>query len=616
MQQGEPWTEAPLTPVALMPPRVEVDRRADGSMWLRSPVALGPYERHLGEFLAHWAVARPDGAFLVERNGLGAWEALTYADALRQARAVAEALIDRGLGPTDTILVLSGNGTAHAVLALGAMLAGVPTAPVAPAYSLLSRDFAKLAAIVDLLHPRMVFVDDAAPYAPAFRVVAARRRAPVEVVASRGWEMLAPVTPFKSLLAIEASARVDARIDALGPDDVVKYLFTSGSTGEPKAVPNTHRMLCANQAMMRLAVPPDPARPPVFVDWLPWSHTFGGNVIFDWVLRDGGTLYLDHGRPTPEGFAETLHNLRDVAPTHYCNVPAGYAMLADALERDTELRRSFFERLVMCFYGGSSLPQPTWARMQRLAHRETGRRIWFSTACGSTETGPLATFVHWPVDRAGIVGLPLPGVTTRLVDLDGRYEMRLKGDSIFRGYHDRADLDAKIFDEDGFYRTGDAVRFADPDDPAAGLAFDGRIAEDFKLATGTFVRTGIRRIALLAAMPLVRDAVLTAPDRDWLGALVWLKDDAADDRDVLQAQLDALNADASGASNRIVAIRVLREPPSVEAGEITEKGYVNQRAVLERRRADVERLYALDPCDGALVTSLDEPADISISRAA
>jgi feruloyl-CoA synthase len=573
----------PDAPLSFAPPRVEVERRGDGTLLLRSPKPLGPHARAVGEWLVRWAGARPDQVFLAERAREG-WRTVTYREALDAARRIGQALLDLGLGAERPVMILSDNGVDHALLALGAMHVGVPVAPVSPAYALVSRDFGKLRYIADLLRPGLVWASDPEKFAPALAAIGAT------------------VTPLARLLEPAPTARVDAAFAAIGPDTTAKLLFTSGSTGAPKGVVNTHRMLCANQEMLAQGWPFVEERPPVIVDWLPWNHTFGGNHDFNLVLRNGGTLYVDGGKPVPGLVEITARNLREVAPTMYFNVPRGFDLLLPFLESDAALRRNFFGRLDVVFYAGAALPQPLWDRLRRLAEAEGAHGLAMLSAWGSTETSPLATQVHVATDRAGVIGLPVPGCELKLVPSGGKLEARVRGPHVTPGYYRRPDLTKEAFDEEGFYRIGDALRFADPDDPAQGLVFDGRVAEDFKLSSGTWVHVGVVRLALLAAAsPLVQDAVITGHDRDEIGALVFLNPTAAKDlapaaiRTRIAAALAALATRSGGSSTHPTRALVLTEPPSIDADEITDKGYINQRAVRERRAALVEALHATPP---------------------
>jgi feruloyl-CoA synthase len=563
------------------PARVEIDRRPDGSMLLRSPQPLGPFARCVGEWLASWAEQAPDRVFLADRAG-DAWRKVTYREALEAARRIGGALLERGLDAQRPLAILSDNSVDHGLLALGAMHVGVPVAPISPAYSLLSKDHAKLKAIFNLLRPGLVYAGDPDRFATALAAVGMQ------------------ATPIAELLRAPATARVDQAFASVGPDTVAKILFTSGSTGLPKGVVNTQRMLCANQQMYAQLWPFLEDRPPVTVEWLPWNHTFGGNASFNLVLRNGGTLYVDGGKPMPGLIETTVRNLREIAPTIHFNVPRGFDLLLPFLEHDAALRRNFFSHLDMLFYAGAALPQNLWERIEKLALAETSGRLAMLSGWGSTETAPMATLVHFPIGHAGVIGLPAPGCDIKLVPSGGKLEARVRGPNVTPGYFQRQDLTQAAFDEEGFYRIGDAVRFADPDEPARGLAFDGRIAEDFKLTSGTWVHVGAVRVKLIAAAdPIIQDAVLTGHDRDEVGALVFLSA-AANGlspeaiRAKLAAALRSLAAEG-GSSTRPTRLLVMTEPPSIDDGEITDKGYVNQRAVLDNRAAFVELLYAPGP---------------------
>ena len=563
-------------------PRVELERCADGATILRSPEPLGPFARAVGEWLTHWASQAPQRCFLAERSGDG-WRRVTYAQALESVRRIGSALLARGLTPSTPIAILSDNSVNHALLTLGALHAGLPAAPISSAYSLVSKDHAKLRGIFELLRPGLVFAEDEQRFAPALAAVGAA------------------ATPIDALLDTDDDGRVDEAFAAIGPATVAKILFTSGSTGTPKGVINTHRMLCSNQQSWAQIWPFLEDAPPVLCEWLPWNHTFGGNATFNIVLRNGGTFYIDGGKPTPDLIETTARNLREISPTLYFNVPRGYDLLLPYLESDETLRRTFFARLDALFYAGAALPQNLYERLQALLPTAAGSRTRMLSGWGSTETAPLATCVHYPVDRPGVVGNPPPGIELKLVPSGGKLEVRVRGANVTPGYHRRPDLTEAAFDDDGFYKIGDAMRLVDADDPARGLAFDGRVAEDFKIQSGTWVHAGSVRVRLIAACnPLVQDAVITGHDRPEVGALVWVNQGAArtlglDEigvRAQLGAALAALLADATGGSTAPARLLVLDQPPSIDEGEITDKGYINQRAVLERRAAHVEELHA------------------------
>jgi feruloyl-CoA synthase len=564
------------------PAQVEREKRADGTIVLRSPQELAPYARCITEWLVQWSDRTPERIFLAERNPSGSWRKITYREAYGAVRRIGQALLDRGLGPERPAAILSDNGVDHALLSLGAMHVGVPVAPVSPAYSLMSKDFGKLKYIFELVRPGLVYASEAQKFAPALAAVGATS------------------TPVAELLETNPGSTLEREHLKVGPDTVAKILFTSGSTGIPKGVVNTHRMLCANQQQLAQAWPFVEDAPPVVVDWLPWNHTFGGNHNFNMVLRNGGTLYVDGGKPVPGLVETTVRNLKEVAPTMYFNVPRGFDLLLPFLESDAELRRNFFGNLQVLFYAAAALPLNLWDRLKGLARKEDRADLAMLSAWGSTETAPLATSVHFRMDRPGVIGLPIAGCDLKLVPAAGKLEVRVKGVNVTPGYYKRPDLTAAAFDEEGYYRIGDAVRFADPDDAAKGIVFDGRVAEDFKLSTGTWVSVGSVRVKLIAAAdPLIQDAVITGHDRNEIGALVFLSPAAKDIKpeelkNRIGVALKKLSQER-GSSTHPTRVLIMSEPPSIDANEITDKGYMNQRAVLERRAALVDRLYSGDP---------------------
>jgi feruloyl-CoA synthase len=620
--------QAPLRPVRLGPASVEVERKPDGTMLLRSPRALEPYPEKLTERLTYWAEAAPERIFLAERDHAGAWRSVTYRSALASVRAIAASLLERELSPERPIAILSGNDIEHALLGLAAMHVGIPYAPISVPYSLVSRDFKKLKAIIEILTPGLVFAANGAAFAPA---IAATVPQDVEVAVTAHPASDRPMTPFAALLGARATSAVEAAHAKVGPATVAKILFTSGSTGQPKGVINTQQMLCANQAMIRggLAFLGD-GEPPVLVDWLPWNHTYGSNHNFGLVLDRGGSLYIDEGKPMPGAIEATARNLRDIAPTIYFNVPKGFEMLLPHLSEDRALRERFFSRLKLMFYAGAGLSQHVHEAFQELAIKTVGERIMFLTSLGSTETAPAALACSWESEQIGNIGLPLPGLELKLVPNEGKLETRMKGPNITPGYWRAPALTVAAFDEDGFYKIGDALKFADAAEPAKGLLFDGRIAEDFKLATGTWVSLGPLRMNFITqCAPLVRDVVLAGPDRDELAALIIpdveacrklapeLPPDAtaavvlahAQVRNAFKRCLDALSDPSRGTSARIGRAILLAEPPSLDVGEVTDKGSINQRAVLAHRAALVEELYADPPSANVIIaSSLSSPA--------
>jgi feruloyl-CoA synthase len=558
------------------PAKVELDKRADGTMVLRSPQKLGAYARCVTEWLVQWSDRAPQRTFLAERKGDG-WRKISYRETYGAVRRIGQALLDRGLGAQRPVAILSDNSVDHALLALGAMHVGVPVAPISPAYSLMSQDFAKLKAIFELVKPGLVYAAETKKFGLALQAVGAQ------------------TTSVEELLESNPGSTLEREHAKVNGDTVAKILFTSGSTGAPKGVINTHRMLCANQQMLAQAWPLVEDKPPVVVDWLPWNHTFGGNHNFNMVLRNGGTLYVDGGKPAPGLVETTARNLREIAPTMYFNVPRGYDLLLPYLEKDEALRRNFFRELDVLFYAAAALPQNLWDRLKKLKPGVAMLSAW-----GSTETAPLATSVHFPMERAGVIGLPVVGCELKLVPAADKLEARVRGPNVTPGYYKRPDLTQAAFDDEGFYRIGDAVKLADPADPSKGVVFDGRVAEDFKLSSGTWVHVGALRVKLIAAAdPLIQDAVITGHDRDQVGALVFLNPMTKDMsypavRSRLESVLARL-AQSAGSSTYPARLLVMTEPPSIDANEITDKGYMNQRAVLERRAALVEKLYSESP---------------------
>ncbi len=589
-------SRTPVKPLTLAPVDVETRPLPEGGLRMRSRQELRPYPRCLGEHLRRWAAAAPDRTFLAERDGEG-WRRVSYAEALEAVERLASALLERGLGLERPLALLSDNGVDHGLLQLAAMQVGVPAVPVSPAYSLLAEDHAQLRYILELTRPGLVYAADGERYAKALRHAAAET-----VTGDR----------LGTLLATARHPELEERSAAVGPDTVAKILFTSGSTGRPKGVLNTQRMLASNQQAIAQGWPFLEERPPVIVDWLPWSHTFGGNHNFNLVLRNGGTLYIDGGKPAPGLIETTIRNLREVPSTLHFNVPRGYEMLIPYLERDRELRETFFRDLDGIFYAAAALPHHLWEKLEQLSIAATGRRVVMLAAWGSTETAPCATQIHFPVERAGVIGLPVPGTEIKLAPVSNKLEIRVQGPNVTPGYWRRPELAAEMFDEDGFLKTGDAVRLADPDDPSRGIVFDGRLAENFKLMSGTWVHVGELRLEVIAACaPAVQDVVVTGHDREEVGLLVFPNpagcrslcgegsgETTLDElirrpevRGRLREGLAAHNAANPANSRRIARALLLADPPSIQTGEITDKGYVNQRAVLDRRAALVERLY-------------------------
>ena len=557
-------------PLRLGSQEVRAERRADGATLLRARERLPDYPAKMTQKLEEWAERAPERILFAQRDAAGGWRRVTYAQALAQARAVGAYLLQKRLSAERPLLVLSGNDIEHALLHLGAMYVGVPYAPISPAYSLLSSDLAKLRFIRELLTPRLVFANGA-QFERALQVF-------------NGVEVLERFTDARGSpeKAQEAHARV-------GPDTIAKFLFTSGSTGEPKAVINTQRMWCANQAMIASMFAFFRDEPPVLVDWAPWHHTAAGNHDFGLVLYNGGSYYIDEGKPLPRAIETTVQNLREIAPTWYFNVPKGYEALLPYLRSDAELRKNFFSRLRVLWFAGAAIAQHVFDEIKALARETRGESIPFLTGLGSTETAPYAMGRMWETQDASNMGLPPPGQEMKLVPIEGKLEARLKGPNITPGYWRQPGLTAAAFDEEGYYRLGDAFVFADPQDPGKGLLFRGRIAEDFKLASGTWVHVGPLRARFIEHFaPLARDVVFAGEGRSELAALIFPAGEAS--REDYLSKFKTL--ESTGSSNRVARAIVLEEPPSLDAGEMTDKGSINQRAVLARRAALVEELYS------------------------
>jgi feruloyl-CoA synthase len=607
---------APPRPIAYAAPRIVCERAADGSLRCRSSEPLASHVPSLARLFRAAVERKPGGLFLAERSPDGAWRKLTYDAARRAVDALAQGLIERGLSAERPVMILSGNGIEHALLTLAGHTAGIPVAPISVAYSLQSQDHAKLKHIAALLEPGLVYVTDTAPFAKA---LAALDLSKTELVASRNGANLDAVTAFDDMARSRPGPAVEEAAASTGADTIAKFLFTSGSTGLPKAVINTHGMLTANQQQLAQIWPFLDEAPLVLLDWLPWNHTFGANHNFNLVLRHAGTLFIDGGRPLPGLIEATARNLAEVSPTIYFNVPAGYAALLPFLERDAALARSFFAKLRLIFYAGAALPQDLWERLEAVSLRATGECVPMTSSWGTTETSPLSTAAHFLIARAGPIGVPVPGVELKLVPAGDKLEVRVRGPHVTPGYWKRPDLTSAAFDEDGFYKPGDAVRFADPTDPAKGIVFDGRLAEDFKLTTGTWVAVGVLRVGVLAAAsPALQDAVIAGEGREAIGMLAWLN--AAGCRALVGGEVPLpelarhpkvrehvlrataqWNADHRGSSERIARVLLLPDAPSIDGNEITDKGYINQRLALERRKPDVERLFAPLPDADVLV---------------
>ncbi|MDP1631162.1 MAG: AMP-binding protein [Caulobacter sp.] len=595
-------------------PDVSVERRADGSVLIWSNHAPGEGPRSIAHLIQEKALAHPDRPWMKQREpGHGPWRQITYGEALRAAEGIAQWLLSRGLTGADSVMVLSANSIEHALITLGCYTAGVPVAPISPAYSLISTDHGKLKHCAAVVKPKVVFAQSGDMFEKAFATLRATNPDLVFVTADGTGE---GAIPLADLIATEPTEHVALSRETLGHPTVAKYLFTSGSTGMPKGVPQTFGMMAATiaggEGLRDEEIDPDLI--PQSLEWMPWSHISAGNISFNGVLWSGGTVHLDEGKPIPGLFETTIKNLYEVSPMVFGSAPIAFGMLAEAMERDPVLRASFFKNLRYMGYGGATLSNDINDRLQVLAVAETGQRIPLVTMYGATETQGV-TVTHWATETVGLVGLPVPGVTIKLTPNGTKMEVRVKGPTVTTGYHGDPEKTAAAFDEEGFYRLGDAAKFIDDNDPAQGLIFDGRVTEDFKLDSGTWVSVGtLRPDVVSACSPWIMDAVIAGQDKPFIGALIWpsmagmqaLAADPAPGSPIdklaatLREKLIAFNAVAGGSSRRIGRFVIMTEPPSIDAGEITDKGYVNQRATLERRDALVNGLYSNPPAQGVI----------------
>lgn len=593
-------------------PSVSMTKQKDGSRIIRSNLKAKTPPENLCDWLRKWAINDPERMFLGERASEdNPWKKVTYGEALQKARAAGSWMIEHRLSEQRPAVVLSDNSIDHALIALGAMFCGIPVSAISPAYSLMSTDHAKLKSMIELLQPGLIYVTDAEQYRKALDAIAESHDAKIAVGANAARNHLA----IEELYGAEDANAVDQAFETVTGDTIAKFLFTSGSTGIPKAVINTHRMLASNQEAKAVIWPFIESEPPVIVDWLPWSHTFGANHNFNLVMRNGGTLYIDAGRPAPPLFPKTIANLKDVAPNIYFNVPRGYAMLVDALKQDEVLRERFFNNVRVIFYAAAALPQNLWDDLNQLSVATTGSETPMVSAWGSTETSPLATDCHFQAKRSGNIGVPAPGVELKLVPIDGKQEVRVRGPNVMPGYWKNDEATRNAFDKEGFYCIGDAVKLVDEEDASKGIYFDGRVVEDFKLSSGTFVNVGELRVQGIAALaPIAQDIVVCGHDTAEVGFLIFPDlaacrrianlggnetiDEVLKNGDVrasIAAGLQKLRDACGGASSRhATRARLLRTPASVDAGEITDKGYINQRAVLESRSNDVAKLMSSD----------------------
>ena len=595
--------------LAFGPEAVNVRHAEDGTTYVQAVQPLEAYPQRLTDRLIHWARATPGRTFIAKRDASANWRRISYAQAFDASRRIGQALLDRKLSAHRPVAILSENDLEHAMLALACQYAGVPYAPISPAYSLVSQDYDKLRHVLDILTPGLVFASNGERYAKAIRATLPDG---VELVVTDAPPAGRPSALFSALEATRPTPAIDAAQAMTGPDTIAKFLFTSGSTKLPKAVINTQRMMCANMQSVQQCWPFLAEEPPVLVDWLPWNHTFGGNKNFNLTLYHGGTLYVDDGKPTPHGIAETLRNLREIAPTLYFNVPKGWEEIAHAMEADLELRRNFHSRLKLGFCAAAAMPQPIWDKLHALAEAECGERIVMTTGLGMTETAPCALFVTRESARAGDLGTPCPGVEVKLVPVGDKTEVRYRGPSVTPGYWRAPEPTKNAFDEEGYFCSGDAMKWRDPSNPNLGFVFDGRVAEDFKLNTGVWVSVGpLRGKVQHEGAPYVHDAVVTGHDRSEIGLLVTPHIElcrklagldaqatapeilgAAPVRAFFHGMVDRLHAQGTGSANRVMRALVLCEPPSIDRGEITDKGSINQRAVLVHRAQLVEALHA------------------------
>ena len=596
-------------PTQLAPRRTVKTDLGGGAFTLHHPEPLAPYARCVGEWLERWARETPDAPAFAEPDANAGWRTLTYRALRLQVGSVAQALLDKKLPADRPVVVLSDNALDHLVLALATMHVGRVVCTVSSGYCRLAQgDFTRIHGILRTLQPSLVYASDAAVYAPALA------EAPISealIVFSLGAQAHGSALPFSALQAASETAAVRAAFDAITPDTHAKYLLTSGSTGHPKVVINTHRMLCANQQMLAQVLRFVEHDKPRLLDWLPWSHTFGGNHNIGLVLRNGGTMWIDDGRPLPGLVDKTIAHLREVQPNLYFNVPRGYEMMLPALEADDDLAQRFFGKLKMVFYAGAGMPDAIWRRLEAVAARVRDIRrdpVWLTTSWGSTETSPAITSVPWRLDRPGVIGLPLPGAAIKFVPNGGKLEMRIKGPHVFPGYRHNEEATAQAFDGDGWYRIGDAGYLNEEDNPGSGIVFNGRVAEDFKLTSGTWVSVGTLRLQVVSALaPLAQDVVITGHDRSEIGVLVFLSEAARklphdEVAAKVRAALRAMKVSGAGSSQTPARALLLPDPPSMATGEITDKGYINQRLVLQRRAADVELLYA-SPASERVITA-------------
>lgn len=587
--------------------KIAMTQRENGDLFVVNTAPLGEYPRTITSRFIQWAEVKPEQAWISERGPDGKWAAMTYGEGLAAARHIAAYLLGLQLSAEQPLVILSGNSVNHALMAMGAMLAGIAYVPLAPAYSLVSTDYKKLRYIFDLLQPGLVYADDGQAFWPAFDRVGS---AETTLVVAQNAPIDPRVVMLKNVLRTEITDDVDAAIDLVGPETIAKFIFTSGSSGKPKAVITTHKMMCSNVAQGASHFPYLAKEPLILLDWLPWNHVSGGSHNFNLVIHLGGTFYIDGGRPTPDGIHITIENLRDISPNWYFNMPAGYSSILPYLENEPDLCRRFFRNVKVCLYAGAGIDEHVWSGMNVLARRFSGREILFSTSLGSTETAPLALIGDAQRTGVGVVGLPVRGLELKLVGGPTRWEARVRGPNVTPGYWRAPELTKSAFDDEGFYKLGDALRFVDPVDVARGFYFDGRIGEDFKLATGTWVATGpLRRDLVEALSPFVQDAIVLGQDKSFIAALVFIDVSSCgqflglDGKDVesmvrepkllneLDRRLNKLAERATGTSTFIKRILVMSTLPDAEMGEVTDKGAVSRARILETRSDEIQKLF-------------------------
>ena len=599
--------------VSFAKPAVDLKKLGGGKIILRSSQKIGNYPKSLSTWIIQWAKKTPNAIFLADRSGKGnSWRKITYQQFLTQVESVAQALLNRGLSVERPVAILSDNSVDNALLLFGAMHIGIPVVPISPAYSLMSNDFSKLKYILGLTTPGLIYVGDGEKFSRALNNNGFNG---AEIVFSANAPVGINATDFAELVSANPTSDVKTNETKVGPDTIAKILFTSGSTGQPKGVINSQRMLCSNQQAVSQVWTFLDKKPPVTIDWLPWNHTFGGNHNLNMILRSGGAMYIDDGKPALGIIEKTVANLKEISPSIYFNVPRGYDMLIPYFENDPGLRDIFFKNLDVIFYAAAALTQSTWEKLEKLSTQTTGRRISMLSGWGATETAPDCTQVYWPISKAGVIGLPIPGTEIKLVPNKEKLEMRVRGPNVMPSYFKDPVLTKKVFDEDGFYCIGDAAMFEDPRDPSKGIVFDGRISENFKLSTGTWVSVGSLRTSIVAcANNVIQDIVIAGHDRDEIGILVFPNilgcrslcpdltpeapvDELIENKNVRAALLNGLkehNAESFGSSTSIARARFMSEPADIDANEITDKGYINQRAVLSQRKSLVTRLYGID----------------------